>query len=218
VPVVREAVRREEEGSGGFAAGIAVTGPARAGWRRHLLVVGSLLLARGSVLEACRGVVGRCLGVELGCVGMRLVRLTQLARKSHCIRKLFLLVSDQILKLLHPLAQLRDLALQLQLACRHICARQSAWSLPTSMWGSSGWSAERRVRVRGVRVRVRAYGAALCVVTLPLESNSARVHSLVMRRKYVLWRCALVYERLRCEPWRPWGWGETTRGPRRPFT
>ena len=29
-------------------------------------------------------------------------------------------------------------------------------------------------------------------------------------------RCALVCERLRCEPWRPWGWGETTRGPRRP--
>jgi len=24
--------------------------------------------------------------------------------------------------------------------------------------------------------------------------------------------CALVCERLRCEPWRPWGWGETTRG------
>ena len=41
-------------------------------------------------------------------------------------------------------------------------------------------------------------------------------HSLVMRRKYVLWRYALVCERLRCEPWRPWGWGETTRGPRRP--
>ena len=28
--------------------------------------------------------------------------------------------------------------------------------------------------------------------------------------------CALVCERLRCEPWRPWGWGETTRRPRRP--
>ena len=24
------------------------------------------------------------------------------------------------------------------------------------------------------------------------------------------WRYALVCERLRCEPWRPWGWGETT--------
>ena len=33
---------------------------------------------------------------------------------------------------------------------------------------------------------------------------------------YLGWRCALVCERLRCEPWRPWGWGETTRGPRRP--
>jgi len=32
------------------------------------------------------------------------------------------------------------------------------------------------------------------------------VHSLVMRRKYVQWRYALVCERLRCEPWRPWGW------------
>jgi hypothetical protein len=39
------------------------------------------------------------------------------------------------------------------------------------------------------------------------------IHSLVMRRKYVLRRCALVCERLRCEPWRPWEWGETTRGP-----
>ena len=28
--------------------------------------------------------------------------------------------------------------------------------------------------------------------------------------EYVLWRFALVCERLRCEPWRPWGWGETT--------
>ena len=27
--------------------------------------------------------------------------------------------------------------------------------------------------------------------------------TLLLRRKYVLWRCALVYERLRCEPWRP---------------
>jgi len=27
-----------------------------------------------------------------------------------------------------------------------------------------------------------------------------------LRRKYVLWRCALVCERLRCEPWRPWEW------------
>ena len=35
---------------------------------------------------------------------------------------------------------------------------------------------------------------------------------LLLTRKYVLWRFALVYERLRCEPWRPWGWGETTRG------
>ena len=34
-------------------------------------------------------------------------------------------------------------------------------------------------------------------------------HSLVMRRKYLPWRYALVCERLRCEPWRPWGWGET---------
>ena len=40
--------------------------------------------------------------------------------------------------------------------------------------------------------------------------------ALLLRRKYVLWRCALVCERLRCEPWRPWGWGETTPGPRRP--
>jgi len=31
--------------------------------------------------------------------------------------------------------------------------------------------------------------------------------ALLLTRKYVLWRCALVCERLRCEPWRPWGWG-----------
>ena len=36
--------------------------------------------------------------------------------------------------------------------------------------------------------------------------------ALLLRRKYLLWRCALACERLRCEPWRPWGWGETTRG------
>ena len=34
--------------------------------------------------------------------------------------------------------------------------------------------------------------------------------ALLLRRKYVLWRCALVCERLRYEPWRPWGWGEFT--------
>jgi len=37
-----------------------------------------------------------------------------------------------------------------------------------------------------------------------------------LRRKYLVWRCALVCERLRCEPWRPWGWWATTRGLRRP--
>ena len=25
--------------------------------------------------------------------------------------------------------------------------------------------------------------------------------TLLLRRKYLVWRCALVYERLRCEPW-----------------
>ena len=40
--------------------------------------------------------------------------------------------------------------------------------------------------------------------------------ALLLRRKYLLWRYALACERLRCEPWRPWEWGETTRGPRRP--
>ena len=33
--------------------------------------------------------------------------------------------------------------------------------------------------------------------------------ALLLRRKYVVWRCALVYERL-IEVralWRPWGWG-----------
>ena len=33
-----------------------------------------------------------------------------------------------------------------------------------------------------------------------------------MRRKYVGWRYALVCERLRCEPWRPWGWVHTLAG------
>ena len=36
--------------------------------------------------------------------------------------------------------------------------------------------------------------------------------ALLLRRKYLLWRYALACERLRCEPWRPWGWGGTTRG------
>ena len=31
--------------------------------------------------------------------------------------------------------------------------------------------------------------------------------ALFFRRKYLLWRCALVCERLRCEPWRPLGMG-----------
>ena len=44
---------------------------------------------------------------------------------------------------------------------------------------------------------------------------SAAFTALLLRRKYLQWRCALACERLRCEPWRPWGWGETTRGPRR---
>ena len=63
----------------------------------------------------------------------------------------------------------------------------------------------------------------LCFAALLRESNPpARAAAgllftaLLLRRKYVLWRCALVCERLRCEPWRPWEWGETTRGPRRP--
>ena len=33
------------------------------------------------------------------------------------------------------------------------------------------------------------------------------VHSLVVRRRDVPWRCALLCERLRCEPWRPLGMG-----------
>ena len=45
-----------------------------------------------------------------------------------------------------------------------------------------------------------------------LRNDHARDSHLLLRRKYVRWRCALVCERLRCEPWRPWGWGETTRG------
>ena len=40
-----------------------------------------------------------------------------------------------------------------------------------------------------------------CIIGAPPERAPAGVHSLVMRRKYVLWRCALVCERLRCEPW-----------------
>ena len=35
--------------------------------------------------------------------------------------------------------------------------------------------------------------------------------ALLLRRKYLRWRCALACERLRCEPWRPWGWGFTAR-------
>ena len=36
------------------------------------------------------------------------------------------------------------------------------------------------------------------------DTATAFTH-LLLRRKYVPWRCALVYERLRCEPWKPWG-------------
>ena len=35
-----------------------------------------------------------------------------------------------------------------------------------------------------------------CIIGAPPERAPAGVHSLVMRRKYVLWRCALVCERL----------------------
>ena len=55
-------------------------------------------------------------------------------------------------------------------------------------------------------------GAAMGV----LEGSSRRVGLVhqtasqgqftALRRKCLLWRCALVCERLRCEPWRPWGW------------
>ena len=33
--------------------------------------------------------------------------------------------------------------------------------------------------------------------------HAAEKQTLLLTRKYVLWRFALVYERLRCEPWRP---------------
>ena len=38
------------------------------------------------------------------------------------------------------------------------------------------------------------------------------VTALLLRRKYLLWRYALACERLRCEPWRPWGWGSHKSG------
>ena len=44
-------------------------------------------------------------------------------------------------------------------------------------------------------------------ILAPLELTA-----LLLRRKYVLSRCALVCERLRCEPWRPWGWGGLPAG------
>ena len=48
------------------------------------------------------------------------------------------------------------------------------------------------------------------------DASTCVLTALLLRRKYLLWRCATACERLRCEPWRPWGWGGTTRGLRRP--
>ena len=56
-----------------------------------------------------------------------------------------------------------------------------------------------------------------CPCICPLTSlHVSMFTALLLRRKYLLSRCALACERLRCEPWRPWGWGGTTRGLRRP--
>ena len=50
------------------------------------------------------------------------------------------------------------------------------------------------------RCRVRCVGVA---------PRADMFTALLLRRNYLLWRCALVCERLRCEPWRPWGWGDS---------
>ena len=55
----------------------------------------------------------------------------------------------------------------------------------------------------------------LSLQTLPGARVRTLFTALLLRRKYLLWRCALACERLRCEPWRPWGWGGTPRGLRR---
>ena len=61
--------------------------------------------------------------------------------------------------------------------------------------------------------RTQERGPPVCAA---LQFFAAAFTALLLRRKYVRWRCALACERLRCEPWRPWGWGGTTRGLRRP--
>ena len=48
----------------------------------------------------------------------------------------------------------------------------------------------------------------------PVGEGDSRWHvhrgmftALLLRRKYLLWRCALACERLRCEPWEALGMG-----------
>ena len=45
--------------------------------------------------------------------------------------------------------------------------------------------------------------------TTPKQKQHRLFTALLLRRKYLLWRCALACERLRCEPWRPWGFIHT---------
>ena len=82
----------------------------------------------------------------------------------------------------------------------------------------------RDLRDGGLAANLERLERSLCRLSLQMEHvqlvikkpGSGRFTALLLRRKYLLWRYALACERLRCEPWRPWGWGGTTRGLRRP--
>ena len=68
------------------------------------------------------------------------------------------------------------------------CSRTASCQVCVSRLAGGG--AERRTRVAA-----EEWGNGTCFA------------ALLLRRRFIAWRCALVCERLRCEPWTPWGWG-----------
>jgi len=90
----------------------------------------------------------------------------------------------------------------------------SATQTATRVCGRHAPAEERRSSAMGARRSdfISSRGARVSghLFTAPYSQD----HSLlivvgILRRKYLLWRCALVCERLRCEPWRPWERGDT---------
>ena len=84
--------------------------------------------------------------------------------------------------------------------------KASTTSHPTSQAGSEGDSTPDTARAQHTHTHTHSAEAR--------PGKDSVFTALLLRRKYLLWRCALACERLRCEPWRPWGWGGTTRGLR----